>query len=215
MTKRILLPLLVLVVALPVLAPSSALAEPAECGDAIDNDADGLTDYPDDPGCLEPTDDTERDPAPQCSDGLDNDGDGATDFPDDTNCDSGDDDAEAPRCGEQQATGAYSASSGCFSRTVTIRFDRDLQAFTGVVVSQRQECWRRAEIVLRQRRPGPNPALGSVLTNRRGRWRLPMGGPVRGRFYAEVEPQDVTTRSGVPLYCPGDRSVTITVRRRG
>jgi hypothetical protein len=40
---------------------------PAACGDGIDNDSDGLTDFPDDPGCATATDTDETDPAPGCT----------------------------------------------------------------------------------------------------------------------------------------------------
>jgi hypothetical protein len=57
----------------------------AECSDGIDNDGDGLTDYPDDPECRSPYDTDEMyDPA--CANGIDDDGDGLTDYPNDTFC---------------------------------------------------------------------------------------------------------------------------------
>src|SRR5262249_61877011 len=64
------------------------------CLDGVDNDGDGLIDYPADPGCSGPNDDSEQ---PECSDGLDNDGDGLIDFPADPGCGSplG---KEAPQC---------------------------------------------------------------------------------------------------------------------
>ncbi len=75
---------------------------PAQCADLLDNDADGLVDYPDEPGCAGPDDDDETDPdeLPECADGLDNDGDGSFDFPDDAYCESAADDEEArpPQC---------------------------------------------------------------------------------------------------------------------
>ena len=55
---------------------TGALPTPA-CGDSVDNDGDGRTDFPDDPGCLTPGSVTEQ---PRCQDGLDTDGDGAIDF---------------------------------------------------------------------------------------------------------------------------------------
>src|SRR5690606_1661506 len=64
----------------------------ARCNDGLDNDADGIADYPNDPGCLSDTDDDETDDCPTgpncptCSDGEDNDGDMLTDFPDDPSC---------------------------------------------------------------------------------------------------------------------------------
>jgi len=56
--------------------------QPAACGDGVDNDGDGRTDFPEDPGCASPEDPSELDPLdlPQCADGIDNDGDGRIDF---------------------------------------------------------------------------------------------------------------------------------------
>ncbi|NLF25073.1 MAG: hypothetical protein GX589_05375, partial [Deltaproteobacteria bacterium] len=79
----------------------------AQCQDGLDNDGDGLIDYPADPGCVSPTDDSElvHDPAcktpsspsesKQCNDGIDNDGDGAIDYPADFSCSSKYDNDEA------------------------------------------------------------------------------------------------------------------------
>lgn len=70
-----------------------------QCSDGIDNDSDGQTDYPADPGCTGPDDDSEIDPVvgpdPVCSDGIDNDSDGKTDFPADPGCTSATDGSEA------------------------------------------------------------------------------------------------------------------------
>jgi hypothetical protein len=42
-----------------------------QCNDGIDNDGDGLIDYPDDPGCTSSTDNDEyNEPAPACGDGT-------------------------------------------------------------------------------------------------------------------------------------------------
>ena len=215
--KCVLLALFVLIFAIPVMAPAAALAEPADCGDAIDNDGDGLTDYPDDPGCLDATDNDETDPPPpptECSDGLDNDGDGATDFPEDPSCDSPDDIREGYAC-----PSAYSDDTvqywSCLGSAVTIRYNSDRDAFGGVYAIARRECAVDAEVILKQRRPGKDRALASVLTSRRGTWRVPMGGPVRGRFYALAVGRGFQVRSGAEVWCPGDRSVTIRVGGRG
>jgi hypothetical protein len=50
---------------------------PAICSDGVDNDGDGLTDFPADPGCGAGTGTLEN---PQCDDGLDNDGDFGIDW---------------------------------------------------------------------------------------------------------------------------------------
>jgi hypothetical protein len=59
-----------------------------QCSDEKDNDGDGLIDFPNDPGCDSPQDDSEVNggSSPQCSDGKDNDGDGRIDYPDDPGC---------------------------------------------------------------------------------------------------------------------------------
>ena len=75
-----------------------------ECSDGIDNDGDGLIDYPHDPGCSSGGDLTEnksvggssKQPVnkPECSDGIDNDGDGLIDYPHDPGCVSSNDVSE-------------------------------------------------------------------------------------------------------------------------
>ena len=60
-----------------------AVASTAGCADSLDDDGDGLIDYPDDPGCTGPADLSEEF---DCQDGIDNDGDGLIDYPDDPGC---------------------------------------------------------------------------------------------------------------------------------
>ena len=62
----------------------------AACDDQRDNDNDGRTDYPNDPGCENSEDTDEADPATPraCTNGMDDDNDGLTDFPDDPECQS-------------------------------------------------------------------------------------------------------------------------------
>ena len=67
------------------------------CNDGIDNDGDGFSDYPEDPGCARLS---RADEAPPCNDGLDNDGDQRFDFPLDPGCSSAWDLTELDRtCG--------------------------------------------------------------------------------------------------------------------
>ncbi|HSK00377.1 MAG TPA: hypothetical protein VK932_04010 [Kofleriaceae bacterium] len=74
---------------------TSMVCSPPVCSDGLDDDGDGKIDFPADPGCTSPDDDTEddvcstapTDPAcPQCANGLDDDGDGLIDYPDDPTC---------------------------------------------------------------------------------------------------------------------------------
>jgi hypothetical protein len=70
-----------------------------QCSDGVDNDGDGLVDFPDDPGCIGPNDDSEDSlPSPQCSDGRDNDNDGKIDFPNDPGCLAPNQDSETDDC---------------------------------------------------------------------------------------------------------------------
>jgi hypothetical protein len=75
-----------------------ALASQPACSDGLDDDADGLADYPDDPGCASASDVDERSPLLVCDDGADNDGDGFSDFPDDPGCRDGAHPTENPQC---------------------------------------------------------------------------------------------------------------------
>jgi hypothetical protein len=55
----------------------AACADGPACANGIDDDGDGLSDYPADPGCRFPSEATE---APPCQDGVHNDGDARVDF---------------------------------------------------------------------------------------------------------------------------------------
>lgn len=59
---------------------------PADCSDAVDNDGDGLADFPDDPGCADAADISEHSPDLPCDDGAHNDADGLADYPSDPGC---------------------------------------------------------------------------------------------------------------------------------
>ena len=71
----------------PQLAVQTTSGPPPACSDGTDNDSDGFTDYPADPGCASAADTDETDPPPPaCADGIDNDADGFTDYPADPGC---------------------------------------------------------------------------------------------------------------------------------
>lgn len=74
--------------------PPETIDEPANgvllgacfaCSNGLDDDGDGLTDFPHDPDCFN-TVDTDEAPNEACSNGLDDDGDGLVDFPNDPGC---------------------------------------------------------------------------------------------------------------------------------
>lgn len=71
-----------------------------QCNDGIDNDNNGVVDYPQDLGCYALTDNTESGyimpVSTQCNDNIDNDGDGTTDYPQDLGCVALTDNTESP-----------------------------------------------------------------------------------------------------------------------
>jgi len=75
----------------------------AQCSDGLDNDGDGITDFPNEPGCETPLDHDETDTCPgvgcpECADGADNDSDGLTDWPADPGCSGAGDLSELDEC---------------------------------------------------------------------------------------------------------------------
>ena len=83
-------------------ALTTTVVQLAECRNLIDDDEDGRTDYPADPGCerRDDRDETDPDPLPACSDDNDNDGDGLVDYPLDVGCFAASDTDEVDVCGQ-------------------------------------------------------------------------------------------------------------------
>ncbi|MGQ0620374.1 MAG: OmpA family protein [Panacagrimonas sp.] len=112
----------------PPAEPVAVVPPPAVCSDTLDNDGDGLIDFPADPGCTAADDGDETDP-PQCSDGKDNDGDGLIDFPADKGCTAADDNDEVDPC-KTPAAGERISLKGCGTgdiivlRGVNFEFDK-------------------------------------------------------------------------------------------
>ena len=67
-----------------------------QCSDGVDNDGDGLIDFPADPGC----ESSMSNESPRCNNGIDDDGDGLIDFPDDPGCASASSFTESPQCND-------------------------------------------------------------------------------------------------------------------
>jgi hypothetical protein len=68
----------------PLALATAPLPEAPDCDDGLDNDGDGTTDHPEDPGCADASDASEKDETGTypCDDGVDNDGDGSVDAAD-------------------------------------------------------------------------------------------------------------------------------------
>ncbi|MEZ4366880.1 MAG: hypothetical protein R2939_11395 [Kofleriaceae bacterium] len=79
--------LALLCAAAATLAACGSSADGPACSNGVDDDNDGLVDFPDDPGCTSADDPSEvNSPPPDCNDDFDNDGDGLIDYPDDPGC---------------------------------------------------------------------------------------------------------------------------------
>ena len=89
--------------------PIRVVSAGAACSDGQDNDFDGLTDFPADPGCKSAEDNDET--TAQCSDGIDNDNDGQIDLAD-SGCRDGDDNDELNAC-KAPGPGEIIDLSGC------------------------------------------------------------------------------------------------------
>lgn len=134
-------------------AGSGYICEYEACNDGVDNDGDGVIDFPEEPGCATLDDNDENDPAtpPECSNGVDDDLDGLIDFPADPGCQAAGDPLELDEClagkpvllldpatgasGSTSAQTAMSAGScGGGSATETVHamvpMDLDLQSLT-------------------------------------------------------------------------------------
>jgi hypothetical protein len=64
-----------------------AVIDQPDCSDGLDDDLDGIIDFPLDPGCDSPSDDSEADPVLACDNSIDDDNDGLIDL-NDPGCDS-------------------------------------------------------------------------------------------------------------------------------
>jgi hypothetical protein len=74
----------------PLVGTTVTILGATACWDGLDNDGDGLVDFPADPGCDDAADLSERSPLLPCDDGSDNDADGGIDFDPVTFADPGD-----------------------------------------------------------------------------------------------------------------------------
>ena len=63
-----------------------AVIDQPDCSNGLDDDGDGLTDYPSDRGCVDAFDSNERGAAVECDNGIDDDADTLIDYPSDPGC---------------------------------------------------------------------------------------------------------------------------------
>jgi hypothetical protein len=140
-TALIAVALIAVVVAGYVIAKPASTAGTAACRDGIDNDGDGYTDYPGDPGCSSRNDNSELNPSVQCDDGIDNDGDGAADH-NDAGC-TGPSDNDESNCGDGvcegvEVCGVCVSDCGQCNTTTTVATTTTVNATT---TTQPNSCY--------------------------------------------------------------------------
>jgi hypothetical protein len=174
-----------------------------QCQDGVDNDGDGSTDYPNDPGCTSNTDNDESNPvtSSQCSDSLDNDGDGHVDFPADTGCGSASDNDETNGPGKTRENSAS---------TISILYNH--KHFKGSVSNQYKKCRVSRKVVLKRAKKGNDPTIAKALTDSNGNYSIRRAkSKVRGKsFYTKAKPKSFTKSDGTPVTCLKSRSPKLT-----
>ncbi len=208
------LPVLVVVVALSVGVPvPHAVAEPPACNDAVDNDGDGQTDYPEDPGCAttDDADETDPDPLPACSDGVDNDGDGFTDYPADEGCEAASD--------PDETTGfhadPYCAFNGTNCDGMVIDYRAQRRLLRGAIGDPSDECMSgRPILIKRLRADGSSRIMKLVEANAGGEWQTTVPQWWQGRFFAVAKEWRIYSAEGSdgePFICRSRRSEKIRI----
>ena len=112
---------------------------PTDCGDGVDNDGDGVSDYGSDPGCSGPTDASERGTR-TCDNGVDDDNDGQADAPADPGC-SGPFDTSERGASYACDDGVDNDGDGASD------YPSDLGCASGTDTTETQECGETAPFV--------------------------------------------------------------------
>lgn len=82
--------------------------------------------------------------------------------------------------------------------------------FKGKVKSSRRFCFRNRLVVLKRKKPGKDPIIGRDRTNRKGRYRIDLGNPVTGAFYARAT-RKIRIVSGNGIVCRPIQSSVIHI----
>jgi hypothetical protein len=101
--------------------------------------------------------------------------------------------ATALACGLFAALAVVAAAhTARYDSSVTISFQRghphgEGDEFSGLVVSQKNRCQIHRTVAVRKRVDGPDPLIGTDLTNKQGRWELKAPGTRAGTYYARAK----------------------------
>ncbi|MDP9066976.1 MAG: hypothetical protein M3N53_01330 [Actinomycetota bacterium] len=67
-------------------------------------------------------------------------------------------------------------------------------------------------ILKRDRKQGRDPRVAATVTNREGKYRIPLPDDKGRRFYTKTPRQQVTTAGGEQIVCLPDRSRSVSTR---
>ena len=82
--------------------------------------------------------------------------------------------------------------------------------FKGKVKSPRPFCYRNRLVVLKRQKPGDDPIVGRDRTGTLGRYRIDLGHPVTGDFYARAT-RKIRIVSGNGIVCRPRQSTVIHI----
>ena len=112
---------------------------------------------------------------------------------------------------ESPVTGPPQSTTKCGSR-ITLSYNGNRQSFNGSVRSDEEACERGRRVLLkRDRKNGRDRTVATTVTNRRGRYTIPLPDRQGTRFFAKT-PRQAVTSGRQEIVCMGDRSRTVSTR---
>lgn len=113
---------------------------------------------------------------------------------------------------ESPVTSPPESTRKCESK-ITLSYNGNRQRFSGEIRSDESACERGRRVMLKKdRRKGRDRTVATTVTNRRGRYQIPLPDRRGTRFYSKTPRQTVPTRGGQEVVCLGDRSRSVSTR---
>jgi hypothetical protein len=91
---------------------------------------------------------------------------------------------------------------------LTIKYRKP--AFKGVAKTSEAKCKKGRGVLLKRKKKGRDPTIGSTTTDTRGRYKIASAG-AKGKYYAIVSKTTEVTEQGDTLVCQRDKSPTTRV----
>ncbi|MEA2453287.1 MAG: hypothetical protein QOG04_1997, partial [Actinomycetota bacterium] len=104
---------------------------------------------------------------------------------------------------------AWGGETRDVSTTLTIKYKSS--NFSGTAKTAETECKKGRGVLLKRKKKGRDPTIGSTTTNTRGSYKI-RSANAKGKYYAIVAKTTQVTEEGDTLICKRDTSPTIKVR---